>query len=64
MKINWIKLDAGEYRSEDGRFYILKAYDRIFGNHWLLQDNNEKDYRLGEYHEDTLKDCKAKALVL
>ena len=36
--ITWIKKDAGEYESSDGRFYILKTYDRIFGNHWVLFD--------------------------
>ena len=30
--ITWEKLDAGEYESEDGRFYIIKTYDRIYGN--------------------------------
>ena len=62
--ITWKRLDAGEYESENKRFCILKSYDRIFGNHWLLQDRNEPDYHKGEYHECTLRECKAKAEVL
>ncbi len=59
--IGWIRLDAGEYESSDHRFYILKTYDRIYGNHWLLQDRDEPDYYKGQYNEYTLRDCKAKA---
>lgn len=62
--IAWVRLDAGEYESEDKRFWILKCYDRIFGNHWLLQDRNEPDYYRGQYHEETLRNCKAKAEIL
>ncbi len=59
--ITWVKLDAGEYESSDQRFYILKTYDRIHGNHWELQDRDEPDYYEGKYHEETLKDCKHRA---
>ena len=62
--IKWNKLDAGEYESEDKRFYILQSYDRIYGNHWLLQDRKEPDYYRGQYHENTLRECKIKAEVL
>ena len=59
--IKWKRLDAGEYESEDGRFYILQSWDRIYGNHWKLRDSNEPDYYKGLYDEATLRDCKAKA---
>jgi len=59
--IDWIKLDAGEYESSNHRFYIIKDYDRIYGDHWLLQDRNVPDYYKGQYHEDTLRDCKGVA---
>ena len=62
--ILWVKLDAGEYESADKRFYILKTYDRLYGNHWVLHDKNEPDYYKAQYHEYSLKDCKAKAAVL
>lgn len=59
--IKWKKIEAGEYESEDGRFHILKTWDRIYGNHWQLHDSNESDYYKGLYHENTLLDCKLKA---
>lgn len=59
--IKWIKLDSGEYESEDKRFYIIKTYDRLYGNHWQMRDNSEKDYYKGKYIEYTLRDCKLKA---
>ncbi len=61
--IAWKKIEAGEYESEDGRFHIIKSYDRIYGNHWELHDRNEPDYYKGQYHENTLFDCKMKAEV-
>ena len=42
--IVWKKLDAGEYESEDKRWYIFRTWDRIHGKHWSLQDNNEPDW--------------------
>ena len=62
--ITWIKKDAGEYESSDRRFYILKTYDRIFGNHWVLFDKTISDYYQQQFHEYSLKECKAKAAVL
>lgn len=62
--IKWKRLDAGEYESEDKRFYILQGYDRIYGNHWVLHDNNIPDYYKQQYHENSLRECKAKAEVL
>ena len=62
--IKWKRLSAGEYESSDGRFYILKGYDRIYGDHWVLHDRNEPDYYKGRYDEQTLLECKLKAEVL
>ena len=62
--IKWFKAEAGEYKSEDGRFLVTQTYDRIYGNHWLLQDRTEPDYYKGQYHEDTLRECKAMAEAL
>lgn len=59
--IAWKRIEAGEYESEDGRFHILKTWDRIYGNHWQLQDKNEPDYYKSLYDEQTLLDCKMKA---
>lgn len=62
--LKWKKLDAGEYESLDGRFYILKCWDRMYGNHWELHDRNESDWYKGTYYEKTLTDCKFRALSL
>jgi hypothetical protein len=59
--IAWKRIEAGEYESEDGRFHILKTWNRIYGNHWQLQDKNEPDYYKSLYDEQTLLDCKMKA---
>ena len=59
--IQWKRLDAGEYESKDKRFHILKTYDRIYGNHWVLHDRNETERCKGRYDERTLLDCKLKA---
>lgn len=40
----WRRLDAGEYETEDKRFYILKKWDRLYGNHWELTDYSIDDY--------------------
>ena len=53
--INWKKLGAGEYQSEDKRFKMMKSWDRIYGNHWILHDYNEENYYKGDYHEQTLR---------
>ena len=62
--IAWKRIDAGEYEIEDGRFHILKTWDRIYGNHWQLQDKNEPDYYKSLYDEQTLLDCKMKAKAI
>ena len=62
--ITWLKIDSGEYESSDKRFYIIKTYDRIYGNHWQLQDTHEKDYYKSLYHEYSLRECKLKAETL
>ena len=59
--IKWIKIEAGEYESEGGRFHIVKTWDRVYGNHWQLSDKNESDYYKGLYHEASLFECKLKA---
>lgn len=60
--IQWKKKkEAGEYESKYGRFYILKSWDQIYGNHWELHDNNEPNYYKGTYHEETFLNCKLKA---
>lgn len=59
--IKWKKIEAGDYEDENGRFKILKTWDRIYGNHWILYDRNYSDFRNGQYHEDTLLDCKLRA---
>lgn len=58
MKIKWTKLNFGEYKSKDGRFYIIRTYDVVYGNHWFLQDNNESGDYKGEYHLNSLRTCK------
>lgn len=59
--IKWKKIEAGEYRSDDERFHIIKTWDRIYGNHWKLLDSSVVDYYKGVYDEQTLSACKAKA---
>jgi len=62
--IKWIRLEPGEYESEDQRFHILKTWNRVYGNHWQLQDRNEESYYKGQYHEQSLMGCKLKAEAL
>ena len=62
--ITWKRIEAGEYVSEDGRFYILKTWDRLYGNHWQLRDRSVEDRYKGLYHENSLIDCKLKAEAL
>lgn len=62
--IKWIRIEPGEYRSEDERFHVVKTWDRVYGNHWELHDKNEPDYYKGKYDENTLLDCKLKAEAL
>ena len=56
--LEWKKLDAGEYESSDGRFYILKTWDRLNGNHWQLSDNTVEDYYKSHTACDSLKHAK------
>lgn len=59
--IEWKRIEAGEYTSKDGRFHILKTWDRVYGNHWQLRDAYENNYYKGLYYESSLLDCKLKA---
>ena len=59
--IEWKRIEAGEYESKDGRFHILKTWDRVYGNHWVLQDRRVEDWYKGRYDEDTLLACKLRA---
>lgn len=53
--LKWIKISAGEYKSENGRWHIVTAYDRVYGDHWRLTDLNDDR---NKYFEQTLKECK------
>ena len=55
--MEWIKIEAGEYRSKDDRFHIFKSWDRIHGNSWQLTDLKTKQ----TLNYDTLKQCKSMA---
>lgn len=59
--IKWKRIEAGEYKSEDGRFRIIKTWDRIYGDQWLLFERNADDHYKGLYYENTLLDCKLRA---
>lgn len=51
--MKWYKND-GTYYSENDRFRIMKATDRIHVGDWELYDSQTNRY----YYEPTLKDCK------
>ena len=55
--IEWIKKEAGDYISKDGRFHIVKTWNTVYGNHWHFTNNNG-DYCCDSYFGDTLKSCK------
>lgn len=55
--IEWIKKEAGEYISKDGRFHIVKTWNTIYGNLWHFTDNN-RDYYRDSYYDNTLKSYK------
>ena len=59
--IKWKRIEAGEYESENKRFYITKTYDRVYGDHWVLRDKSIKDCYKQQYHENTLLECKMQA---
>lgn len=63
-EIKWKKIQAGEYESEDGMFYILKKHNRLIGNYWELRDRTDLSYFQGFYYENTFRDCKSKAEAL
>lgn len=57
INMKWIRVEAGEYWSNDNRFNIIKTWDRIYNSHWRLYDRvSNKDYPC-----DSLKECKQKA---
>lgn len=56
--LEWKRLDAGEYESADGRFYVLQTWDRLYGKHWCLQDRNVEDYYKSQTACDSLKHAK------
>jgi len=55
--MKWTKIEAGEYRSEDNRFDIIKTWDKIHNSHWLLTDFMIKK----SYPCDSLRECKQQA---
>ena len=57
MMIKWIRVEAGDYWSDDDRFHIIKTYDRLYGNHWHLMDHMKG----AEFRGDSLKQCKSVA---
>lgn len=60
----WVKDCAGEYVTVDGRFEAYRAYDRLYGEHWILRDKKVEDYYKSQYHETSLKECKGVAETL
>jgi len=57
--LNWVKVEAGKYRSGDDRFQIVKTCDSK--KRWRLTDTYDKEYYRGTYHGETLLQCKFKA---
>ena len=58
--IKWVRAEAGEYTSTDGRFQVRKTWNRLYGNHWALYDKEyKKDQRPRgpAYNAKTLKAC-------
>jgi hypothetical protein len=51
--MKWYKGD-GYYYSEDERFTIIKATDRIHAREWKLYDS----YTNMDYYKPTLNECK------
>ena len=57
--IHWNCVAASEYESEDGRFYILKGWQRFYGRCWMLSDQeHDPNHKIVR---DTLKECKQAA---
>lgn len=61
--LEWKRIEAGEYESADGRFHIFKTWDRLYGNHWELQDSNVKEWYKSKTSCDSLKHAKHVAEV-
>lgn len=57
-EIQWQRIEAGEYRSLDGRWEVLKVWDRLYGDHWQLTDNTIDDYYKKHTACDSLKHAK------
>lgn len=55
--IKWKRIEAGDYYSEDERWHIVRGWDRIYGDHWILCDTHG-DYYRDSYDFDSLKQCK------
>lgn len=55
--MEWKMIEAGDWETTDGRFNAYTAYDRIYGNHWILVDRTVDNYYKSRYHEKTLKEC-------
>ena len=53
--LEWKRVEAGEYQSVDGRFHITRTWDRLYGNHWVLQDSNVEDWYKAKTACDSLK---------
>lgn len=57
--MKWKKVEAGRYKSEDGRFSARSKWDRCYGNHWVLYDKNDPTYeKQGIFIGSTLAKCK------
>ena len=54
--IEWKRIKAGEYKSNDGRFIILKHLTQLY-NEWYLYDY----HKAKSYHKPTYSDCKMTA---
>ena len=61
--LEWKRIEAGEYESADGRFHIFKTWDRLYGNHWELQDSNVEDSYKAKTACDSLNHAKHVAEV-
>lgn len=62
--IKWRRIEAGEYKSEDDRFLIIKTWNSIYGNHWELRDMSVPNRYKGTYIYSNLLDCKVRAEML
>jgi len=58
--IKWKRIEAGDYISEDKRWHIIKGWDRVYGDHWILYDTTGDFYK-DRYNLTSLKQCKTMA---